>query len=181
MKRTHAAGTSHSRGGKHLQRTDMKNGRRVNFSNGGFTLVELMLALFFFAIVTAIAIPSFRGYIDNTKLKGAARQIMSDISDVQLRAKSENAQYRITLNADPANTYTVERVTAPAQTQTKTLTEYGSDIQITATTFTANKVNFQTRGILDQAGIISLRNSRNSTATIDTSLAGRTNAKFTLQ
>jgi hypothetical protein len=30
----------------------MKNGQRVNFPNDGFTLVELILALFFFAIVT---------------------------------------------------------------------------------------------------------------------------------
>jgi Tfp pilus assembly protein PilE len=165
-----------------LQRvTDRRNGRRGIFSKGGFTLIDLMLTLFLFAIVTAIAIPSFRGYIDNTRLKGAARQIMSDINDVQLRAKSENAQYRITLNADPANTYALERVTAPAQTQTKTLAEHGSDIRITATTFTANSVNFQTRGILNEAGIISLSNSRNSTATIDTSLAGRTNVKFALQ
>jgi prepilin-type N-terminal cleavage/methylation domain-containing protein len=162
--------------------TDMKNGRRVIFSKGGFTLVELMLALFFFAIVTAIAIPSFRGYIDNTKLKAAARQIMSDITDVQLRAKSESAQYRITLNVDPANTYALERVTAPAQTQTKTLTEHGSDIRITATTFTSSQVNFQARGILSEDNkTITLRNGRNSTALITTNLAGRPHVQFTLQ
>jgi hypothetical protein len=41
------------RSGQRLQRiTDMKNGQRVNFPNDGFTLVELILALFFFAIVT---------------------------------------------------------------------------------------------------------------------------------
>ena len=174
--------SQHRRGQRLLRITDMKNGRRMIFSNGGFTLVELMLALFFFAIVTAIAIPSFRGYIDNTKLKAAARQIMSDIIDVQLRAKSENAQYRITLNVDPANTYTLDRVTAPAQTQTKTLTEHGSDIRITATTFTSNQVNFQTRGILSEDNrTITLRNGRNSTALITTSLAGRTHVQFTLQ
>jgi Tfp pilus assembly protein FimT len=164
--------------------TDMKNGRRVILSNGGFTLVELMLALFFFAIVTAIAIPSFRGYIDNTKLKAAARQIMSDITDVQLRAKSENRPYTITCSLDPTNTCRIQAAAAnnlPAVDETKTLAEHGSDIRITATTFTANKVNFQTRGILDQAGILSLSNRRNSTATIDTSLAGRTNVQFTLQ
>jgi type II secretory pathway pseudopilin PulG len=160
----------------------MKNGRRVIVSNGGFTLVELMLALFFVAIVTAIAIPSFRGYIDNTKLKAAARQITSDITDVQLRAKSENAQYRITLNVEPTNTYTLDRVTAPTQTQTKTLTEYGSDIRITATTFTSNQVNFQARGILSEDNkTVTLRNGRNSTALITTSLAGRTHVQFTLQ
>jgi Tfp pilus assembly protein PilE len=182
-KRPPLAGPSQHRGGQRLLRiTDTKYGRRVTSSNGGFTLVELMLALFFVAIVTAIAIPSFRGYIDNTKLKGAARQIMSDIIDVQLRAKSENAQYRITLNADPANTYTVERVTAPAQTQTKTLAEHGSNIRITATTFTSNQVNFQTRGILSEDNkTITLRNGRNSTALITTSLAGRTHVQFTLQ
>jgi|GEM_PF-485439 len=182
-KRTHAAGTLQPRDGQRLQRiTDMKNGRRMIFSNGGFTLVELILALFFFAIVTAIAVPSFRGYIDNTKLKGAARQIMSDIYDVQLRAKSENAQYRITLNVDPANTYVLERVTAPAQTQTKTLSEHGSDMRITATTFTSNQVNFQARGILSEDNrTITLRNSRNSTAVISVSLTGRANVQFTLQ
>ena len=160
----------------------MKNGRRVIFSTNGFTLVELMLALFFFAIVTAIAIPAFRGYIDNTKLKGAARQIMSDIADVQLRAKSENAQYRITLNAAPANTYALERVTAPAQTQARTLTEHGSDIRIEATTFTSNQINFLARGILSEDNrTITLRNGRNSTALITTNLAGRTHVQFTLQ
>jgi type II secretory pathway pseudopilin PulG len=180
-KRSVSAGPSP--GGQRLRHIlDMKNGRRQILLNGGFTMVELMLALFFFAIVTAIAIPSLRGYIDNTKLKGAARQIMSDIYDVQLRAKSENAQYRIALNADPANTYVLERVTAPAQTQTKTLAEHGSDIRITATTFTSNQVNFQTRGILSEDNrTITLRNNRNSTAVISVSLTGRANVQFTLQ
>ena len=59
----------------------MKN-RKLLFSDGGFTLVELVLALFFFAMMTAIAVPSFRGYVDNTKLKGAARQIVSDLSEL---------------------------------------------------------------------------------------------------
>ena len=165
-----------------LDQTGMKNGRRVIVSKGGFTLIELMLALFFFAIVTAIAIPAFRGYIDNTRLKAAARQIMSDITDVQLRAKSENAQYRITLNVDPANTYALDRVTAPAQSQTKTLREHGSDIRISATTFTSNQVNFQARGILSEDNrTITLRNGRNSTALITTNLAGRTHVQFTMQ
>jgi prepilin-type N-terminal cleavage/methylation domain-containing protein len=150
-------------------------------SDGGFTMVELLLAMVLFAVVSSIAIPSFRGYIDNTKLKGAARQIMSDICDVQERAKSENAQYRITLNPDPANTYDLERLTAPAQTQTKTLTEYGSDIRITATAYTSNRVTLEARGILNQTGTITLRNNRGSTAVITTSLAGRSNVQFTLQ
>lgn len=159
----------------------MKN-RKILFSDGGFTLVELVLALFFFAIVTAIAIPSFRGYIDNTKLKGAARQIVSDLSELQVRSKAESAQYRMTLNVDPANTYALARVTAPAQTQTKTLTEHGNDIRITATTFTSNQVNFQARGILSEDNrTITLRNGRNSTALIAVSLAGRANVQFTLQ
>ncbi len=159
----------------------MGNGRRVIFAGGGFTLIELMLALLFFAIVTAIALPSFRGYIDNTKLKAAARQIVSDMVETQQRAKAENAQYRITLSLDPANTYTVERVTAPAQSQTKTLTEHGS-IRITATTFTSNAVNFQTRGILSEDNrTITLRNSRNSTAQITSNLAGRTHVQYTMQ
>jgi prepilin-type N-terminal cleavage/methylation domain-containing protein len=150
-------------------------------SDGGLTMVELLLAMVLFAIVSSIAIPSFRGYIDNTKLKGAARQIMSDIADTQERAKAENAQYRITLNVSPANTYSLDRLTAPAQSQVKTLAEHGSNILIEVTTYASNQVTFEARGILNQAGTITLRNNRNSTAVISTSLAGRTNAQFTLQ
>jgi prepilin-type N-terminal cleavage/methylation domain-containing protein len=159
----------------------MENERSVISTGYGFTLIELMLALLFFAIVTAIALPSFRGYIENTKLKAAARQIVSDMAEAQQRAKAENAQYRITLGLDPANTYTVDRVTAPAETQTKTLAEHGS-IRITATTFTASEVNFLARGILSEDNrTITLRNSRNSTAQITSNLAGRTHVQYTMQ
>ena len=160
----------------------MGNGRSVISNRNGFTLVELVLALLFFAIVTAIALPSFRGYIENTKLKAAARQIVSDMAEAQQRAKAENAQYRITLSLDPANTYTVERVTAPAATQTRTLAEHGGGIRIAATTFTANEVNFLARGLLSEDNrTITLRNSRNSTAQITSNLAGRTHVQYTMQ
>ncbi|OPY04950.1 MAG: hypothetical protein A4E67_02147 [Syntrophaceae bacterium PtaB.Bin038] len=160
----------------------MGKARSMIPTRSGFTLVELVLALLFFAIVTAIALPSLRGYIENTKLKAAARQIVSDMAEGQQRAKAENAQYRITLMLDPANTYTLERVTAPAETQTKTLAEHGGGIRITATTFTANEVNFLARGILSEDNrTITLRNSRNSTAQITTNLAGRTHVQYTMQ
>lgn len=61
--------------------TDTLSGRYANAAGGD--LVELVLTLFFFAIVTAVAVPSFRGYIDNTKLKAAARQIVSDMAETQ--------------------------------------------------------------------------------------------------
>ena len=150
-------------------------------SRSGFTVIELMLALFLAGIIAAIAIPSFRGYVDNTKLKGAARQIMTEIGDTLQRSKAENAQYRITLNADPANTYTLERLTAPATTQTKNLAEFGSDIRITAASYPSNRVTFETRGILSQGGTITLGNARSSTAVITTSQAGRSHVQFTLQ
>lgn len=174
------------RDGQRLHRiTDMKNGRRVIFSNGGFTLVELILVLFFFTMATAIAVPSFRGYIDNTRLKGAARQIMSDIYDVQLRTKAENRPYTITYSPNPTNTCRIQATAAnglPAVDETKTLAEHGSDIRIMATTFTSNQANFQARGILSEDNrTITLRNSRNSTAVISVSLTGRANVQFTLQ
>lgn len=150
-------------------------------ARGGFTVIELMLALFLAGIIAAIAIPSFRGYVDNTKLKGAARQVMTEIGDTLQRSKAENAQYRITLNADPANTYTLERITAPATTQTKNLAEFGSDIRITAASYPSNRVTFEARGILSQGGTITLQNSRSSTAVISTSQAGRSYVQFSLQ
>lgn len=46
----------------------MKNGQKRN-RNGGFTLVELIVVLVILAVLSAIAVPSFLGYIDNAKEK----------------------------------------------------------------------------------------------------------------
>ena len=63
-------------------------------------MVELLITLALLGIVTAIAVPSFRGWIDNTNLKDAARTISSDVYDTRARAIAESRTYTITYNTD---------------------------------------------------------------------------------
>ena len=43
-------------------------------------MVELLITLVLLGIVAAIAVPSFRGWVDNSNLKAAARTLSSDIA-----------------------------------------------------------------------------------------------------
>ena len=57
----------------------------------GLTIVELMIAMAIMAVAMAIAIPTYNRTIKPTAdLKGAARQVYSDIQLARLRAVSKN-------------------------------------------------------------------------------------------
>lgn len=65
-------------------------GRPPPRSRGGFTLVELVLALAVGAIVLGIAVPSYRSYVDRAKTAAAIADL------VKLEARIE--KYRLTNN-----------------------------------------------------------------------------------
>ena len=63
-------------------------------TKSGLTIVELMIAMAIMMIAMAIAIPTYNRTIKSTAdLKGAARQIYSDIQLARLRAVSNNTPY----------------------------------------------------------------------------------------
>ena len=63
-------------------------------TKSGFTIVELMIAMAIMVIVMAIAIPTYNRTIKPTAdLKGAARQVYSDIQLARLRAVTNNIPY----------------------------------------------------------------------------------------
>ncbi len=63
-------------------------------TKSGLTIVELMIAMAIMAIAMAIAIPAYNRTIRPTAdLKGAARQVYSDIQLARLRTVSNNMPY----------------------------------------------------------------------------------------
>ena len=61
----------------------------------GFTLTELMVTIVVFAILAAIAIPTFMSLLPGMRLNGAARQVMTDLMAARMKAVSENNRFRV--------------------------------------------------------------------------------------
>ncbi len=154
----------------------------------GFSMVELLITLVLLGIITAIAVPYFRGWVDNSNLKGATRIVSSDFYDTRARAMSENRTYTITYRPDPVNTYTIsaQAVAAPvalsAVNETKTFSEFGTVRMISANGGTAGvAITIQSRGSVSEAGTLVVTNARNSTGTITLLMTGRAHVSFSMQ
>jgi prepilin-type N-terminal cleavage/methylation domain-containing protein len=154
----------------------------------GLTLIEVLIVIAIVAIVAATAVTgfnSFQSYIQNNKLKAAARMIQGDFLEMKASATAANRVYRITFSS---STYTTSRCnntgascTSGAFTnlETKDVSVFGGGVGITAQTFGSN-AQFETRGTVTN-GTITLTNSRGSTAVITTSVAGKVYVQYTLQ
>ena len=64
---------------------------KMKYEQGGFTLIELMFTIVILAVLVAIGIPNFRGFILNGHMTAAANDLLSDVS----LARSESVKRRI--------------------------------------------------------------------------------------
>jgi prepilin-type N-terminal cleavage/methylation domain-containing protein len=160
--------------------------KKNNMSNQkAFTLVELMVVVALVVTVMAIATPSFQRFAINGNLKGAARDIASDVALLRERALAENRLYRISLNV-AGGSYTLQQCNAPGSPcaawtpiQIKNFMGFASDINFDSGSTTVTDYSFQPRGIVT-SGTIALRNGRGSMGTITISASGRQNVQFNL-
>lgn len=67
--------------------------------SAGFTLVELMVTIVILAIVMAIAVPSFKEYMQNLQIRNAAESVLRGLQLARAEAVSRNAPVRFTLDA----------------------------------------------------------------------------------
>jgi len=148
----------------------------------GFSLIELIIVIAVLGIVATIAAYAFQGYVNNTNLRTAARDMASDIANTKQKAVSEGLTYRITISTG-GNSYTITRVNADGTTTdmgTKIPTAFGANLTINSTNYTGNIITFQPRGTTS-AGNVVLGNSRGSSATITSNTTGRTHVAFAIQ
>jgi prepilin-type N-terminal cleavage/methylation domain-containing protein len=151
----------------------------------GFTLLETVIVIVILIIVAAVATPEFRRLAINGHLKAAAKDIVSDIVRTRVKALSENNPNFSMVFDQTNNNYTVPTLQS-VNLETKSPAYFASDINISSITFDGGStLTFQTRGTIFPASpaskILTLINSRGSTATITITTTGRVYVQYSLQ
>ena len=124
--------------------------------NGGFTLIELMIAIAMIAILSGIAIPSLSNLAPNYRLKAAARELYSDMQNARIEAIKTNTNaiiqftpqpyspagqvgsYRISIDSNGNGIYDA------GETIQKSMPK---NVSLISTTFAGNTAGFTPRGI----------------------------------
>jgi prepilin-type N-terminal cleavage/methylation domain-containing protein len=77
-------------------------------TRGGFSLLEIVLALALMAILAAIAMPSWNRLLPAYKLDSSARQVQSELYNIKMRAAAENVGFQLAYG-DAASEYSIQR------------------------------------------------------------------------
>ena len=131
----------------------------------GVTLIELVIVMVIIAIMAVLMAPNIGAWLPNYRLRSAARDIASTLRTAQVKAVSNNRDYRVqfTEGTGSSGSYVLQRDSGgfspdgPAQT-------LPTGIQMT-TSFNNERVDFRTNSTAD-AGTVSLRNPRGDQRTI---------------
>ena len=143
----------------------------------GFSLVEVLVTISLASIVALIATPNFHRYSINTNLRSAAMDIAADFGSLKERALSENTSFEVVFDRDQ-NIYTIQR--GGVAIETKTPNSFGNEIRITSVVYNRpSNITFETRGTAS-GGSVNLTNSRGSTATVTTTITGKTHVQFNM-
>ena len=148
-------------------------------ASAGFTLIELMVAVAVLAVLLGVALPGMAGYNERNRLKSVAEGLVSDLALARTEAimRGPGSTFNLSFTTDGASQWCYGLTTNascdctvadPTDANACVVNSSGedvlrvvdsanfqSDVQMTAVTFTGNKVNFNsTRGMAD-AGQVS--------------------------
>ena len=129
--------------------------------NSGFTLWEMMVVIAIIAIMSALAVPSYIQWLPKYRAGAASRDVLSTLEYARINAIRTNGNVNVNYAGKTMSVTnsegTLHRVTMPA------------DVILSATGL-ASPVTFDGQGFSLQAGMLTVRSTRNPSWTWDITL-----------
>jgi prepilin-type N-terminal cleavage/methylation domain-containing protein len=130
-------------------------------SDGGFTMVELLIAVAIASVLVAVTYTTWQKYSNQQRLRYSVIQVASGLREGEERAKAERATYTVTFTAN-SSTYVIQRTSGGGGFLERAALPPGVTPQATDT------VTFSAFGVPDAAHTITLQNSTGTkTASVD--------------
>ena len=141
----------------------------------GVTLIELVVVFVIIAIGAVLLVPNIGAWLPNYRLRGATRDITSTMRIAQMKAVSNNLQYRV--NLDDAeigvNNYILQYNTGGVWVPDGVIQNLPTGINISGITFPGKHAEFNPNST-SSTGSITLQNTKRAQKRITlTSATGR--------
>ncbi len=138
-------------------------------SDHGFTVIELMVVLAVAVIVMGVALPNMMSWLPTYRLSAGARQLAGNLQLARMKAISQNTKYRLNFGVLPSTSYTFEKDDGGFATESG---PFSLPNGITVTVVSATS-EFQARGTVNTASVITLQNINSLTKQVQISIVGR--------
>lgn len=83
-------------------RRDPSKGKKEFSKHHGFTVIELMIAIAVLAIITSLALPSYRALIEKRQVTSGAQQLSAFLSSAKMEAVKRNDMIAVYTDVDNA-------------------------------------------------------------------------------
>jgi type IV fimbrial biogenesis protein FimT len=143
----------------------------------GFSLVETLIVIAIIAVLTTIAVPSFTGQRNDTRLRDAVSMVFADFEMARSRAIRENALVAVITNA---NGYTIFIDNGEGGGDAGNWVQDGNERTLRArtlppglainpaqTTLDSQRTRFNSRGYIGNMGVLALSGPNGRAATVD--------------
>ena len=139
-----------------------------HMNHKGVTLIELVVVFVIIAMGAVLLAPNIGAWLPNYRLRSATRDIVSIMRSAQMRAVSNNIQYRVNFNAaeiGAANSYILQRNTGGVWVNDGALQTVPAGITVNIDQLPAGRAVFNPNST-SAAGSVTLQNTKGSQRSI---------------